>query len=359
MKRLRYVIIAVFFLSCLGPLLAKAQMGNSRFEAEFARTAEVIDRARSVVSDAKAEVSTAEIRAVIIKASALVDLAVNLQEEASGMGHNGRYLEGIGTTMKARDRAFEAINLVRRSGAKLANPADENENLVLRQLERTDDLLSKVQDQTFDSHASLFESLFNSAQESQRQAWEFYHNGQLRPALKLSRQAERILARMETRSVNDQTAQRLENRISQTERRLEQAESAIQNCGGSSSDARNLNNKALDEITKAKREAGRGNTDKAANAIGQAQSMLQKIAALCANGESLNRAIAQLKSEIDRLAPGIQGSRNAEATSLLEAARSYLRKAESYYSAGETDDCAANIKAAQMNLRTAERLAGL
>ncbi len=357
MKKVIFTLFAAIVFSAMAPFLVQAQLGSGRFESEFSRTAEVIDRARSAVSDAKARVMTAEIRALVFKASSFVDLAVNLQAEASQMGRNSRFLEGISATMKARERAFEAINLVRQSGAKLANPADENDNLVLRQLERTDDLIVKIQDQMPVGPSPLLESLFNSAQDGQRQAWEFYRNNQYRPALKLSRQAERTLLRIAARSGEGSAGRQLDNRINQMEQRLEQVEAMIQSCNNS--EAPDLYKKALNEINVARREAGNGNTDRAENAVSRVQNMLQKILTLCSDGESLNRVIAQLQSEIERVAPDIQKSGNSEAAALLEAAQSHLREAQSLCANGESEACAAHIKAAQMNVRKAERLAGI
>ncbi|SYZ72137.1 hypothetical protein TRIP_C20252 [Candidatus Zixiibacteriota bacterium] len=357
MRRYNFVIIAILALMLL-PLAARSQMGSGRFDAEFSRTAEILERAQSVVGDAKAGSMADEFRGVVLKASSLLDLAVNLQGEAMGMGRNGRYLEGIGTTMKARERAFEAINLIRKSSAKLANPADENDNLVLRQLERTDDLIIRVQDQMTAGSQALLESLFNSAQDAQRQAWEFYHNGQYRPALKLSRQAERTLLRIGTRAENGAgSGAQVENRIQQTEQRLEQVAAMAQNCN--KSEASDLYKKAMNKIAEARQEANRGDLSRAESGLAQVQAMIQKILALCSDGESLNRAITQVRAEIERVSADIRKSGNQEAISLMEAAREHLGEAETLCAKGDTDNCAANIKAAQMNIRKAERLAGI
>jgi len=69
--------------------------------------------------------------------------------------------------------------------------------------------------------------------------------------------------------------------------------------------------------------------------------------------------IMQVRAEIERTAEAIGESGETSAFKLLESARNHLDNAEKLCAAGNTEACAANIKAAQMSVRKAKRIAGI
>ena len=86
-------------------------------------------------------------------------------------------------TIMARELALKAIAIKRRAEGKV----EENENTVLRQLEKTDQLIEKLRENAQANVPDRLKSAFDTALDNQRRAWELYRERVLRAALKLSR----------------------------------------------------------------------------------------------------------------------------------------------------------------------------
>ena len=86
---------------------------------------------------------------------------------------------------------------------------------------------------------------------------------------------------------------------------------------------------------------------------------LNAVIEICQGTDFQTGQLNRLQAEVDQVASLIRESDNKKAQKLLKTAENNLRKAENLCQAGESDACAAHIKAAQINLRKAKKLAGL
>lgn len=344
MKRAIAILISLVItgsLLCGNTLAQTPQLQlRSRFKTEYEKTDQVIDRAKTVIAESRTE-----------RGVGLLNVAIKLQTRARNMAVIWRrYDDGLKLTLSAREKAHGAIMVCRQ--------AEENENLVLKQLEKTDNLIARVQNHLTPNSPRMIVALFDSAKENQRRAWEFFRNRALRPSLKLSRQAEKIVRGLIDRvqSANSET-QRLTNRLLQLEQRVEQAQTKVQDCG--SDEAARLLKKATESVDDCRRLINSGNVKRAENSMKLALQLLHRVLKLCSDYDALDRMMAQVEREIDRLSETIVSSGQSSAIELLETARKHLKDAEKLCASGDMEGCAANLKVAQMSLRKAKKLAGL
>lgn len=358
MNRMKIAVILSLVVALTWPIASFAQVANNRFQAEFQRTDEVISRARTVIAEITTGRNSDLLGPALLKAEALLKTAVELQEQAANLGRGGKYLEGVKTTLLAREKAWQAVSLARRAGDRIVRQTEENETIVLRQLEKTDDLMGQLQDRFPTNPSQMLTSLYNSARDTQRRAWEFYHSRQYRPALRLSRQAERGLLKLNNRlQASGDEIRRLENGLKQIDKRMEQARILISNCD--KKEATNLFDRASKLAAECRRVVADGQLKKAEKSLRLLNQQLRKISELCYDGKSLGRTISRLRGEIDNLMVSIDRSGNKEASELLFKAGRHLNQAEKFCDDGDTESCAANIKAADMNIQQAKKLTGI
>nr|MBN2277669.1 hypothetical protein [candidate division Zixibacteria bacterium] len=339
MKR-KFSTMSFLFIALLlaGNVLAQSngQIVRNKFMNEYEKTQEVINRARVVQQQTQTE-----------KGKALLDLAILVQNSAHEFGQRAMYVRALEYTLKAREqaRAVLAISL----------QAEENENLVLRQLEKTDNLIDQIQNRITPDVPRMYLRLFDSARDNQNRAWEFYRNNELRPALKMSRQAEKsIRGLLEKFKAEQGPLHRLRNQWRQLEQKMEQAQNMIADCD--SDEAGKLMEKARDRMRECERMLNDGQADQAEGNMNTVQQMFRQAYNLCAGQGSLEKKMNQLKGEVDRYLENAVQNGNAEAGELMNKARQHLREAERLCNEGNVEACAANIKAAQMNVNKAKEL---
>jgi hypothetical protein len=334
------LIIAIGLLAtAAGTMAQTSQQLRYRFETEFERTQQVINQAKAVIAESRTE-----------KGTALLKFAVELQNKAQEAARLQMFRRGGELTLEAREKARAAIAVCRQ--------AEENENLVQRQLEKTDQLILRTQERIGPDAPRPLRALFDSARENQRRAWEFYRNRELRPALKLSRQAEKSMRRLIERvKAQAGEATRLRSQIRQTEQTLEQTRTRIQECDNE--EAARLMIRAEESFRECLELQNNGQLKQAENKLKLVRRIVRQVVEACGDQESLGNVIRRMNMEMEQVSEAITGSGNPEAIRLMNAAREHLRAAERNCEVGDTERCAANIKAAQMSLRKARRLAGI
>ncbi len=338
LMKLAAVILAATFILSISPSETFAQGGGGRLDQEISGTDDIISRAQSIMETCGNA-----------RGRELLKLALKFQDQAmSEMGQHP--LMSYRYTRQARQRALEAI--------KACQQSDENENLVQRQLELTDDLISRLSESLATLNRPMAESIYNASRDQQRRAWEFYHNHQYRPALRLSRQAEKTLRRLaEFSGAGENVLGKLEQQLRQTEQIMERTGDLLLDCGNDEADK--LFDQAQESLDRAQAAAIAGDLDKAENSLRQAQRLSNKVQDLCAGESSLERVLKQLQSEMEMASGPIRDSGNSRALRLFEEAGEYLSHARNACDKNDTEKCAANLKAAQLNLEKAKRLAGL
>lgn len=314
-------------------------MVRNQYMAEYEKTNQVIERARNVIQQSGTE-----------KGKALLEMAVTLQNKARESAQNGYYGMAGRLTMEAREKAHAAI--------MVSLQAEENENLVQRQLEKTDNLISRVQSRTGKNTPEAVERIFDTARENQRRAWEFFRNQQLRPALKMTKQAERMIkGLLERVQAEKGNLQRLRTQERQLEQRMEQLREMLAECG--SEEAANLMVRVQNRLQEANRFAEEGKIKQAENSLKMAQKMTRQAENLCGDQAALERKISQLRKRLEGVVEAAAQNENGNLERLVNSIEKHLRKATRLCAEGDSEECAANIKAAQMSLRKAEKMLGL
>ena len=342
MKKLSKILIPFMMVGLLAPSLVYGQMQQqtqNRFEQEFRNTNEVINRVRNIISSSG-----------IDKGSELLKLAEAIQGQARTLGMNRNFVTGITMTYSAREKAKNA--------GMLNQQANENENLVRRQLEKTEKLLDRIRANMPIDAGQRIESLYNTARENQRRAREFYHNQQLKPAFKLSRQVENSLKRVIERVKEMKgNLEQLQNQVNRLENKITRLENMVQECGNER--ATKIFNKAKNHFENIVRKQNDSGIEGLESQFRLMNQQLNSVIEICQGTNFQTEQLNRLQLEMERVSNLINENGNKKAQKLLKTAEKNLRKAERLCLNGETDACAANLKAAQINLRKAKRLAGL
>ncbi len=331
---------------------------RNRFAAELQKTDRVIEQAQLAVNRSNTAYGHDYLKVANQQAEELLRKAETQQNQAKSYNNNSSSLNelalGSKLTISAREMALRAIAIKKRAEGKV----EENENTILRQLEKVDRMIEQQQNKSQAKVQDRLKSAFDTALENQRRAWELFREQAYRAALKLSRQAEKTVSKLQERMrTGDTENRRIQTQISRTEQKMEQFQIQLKDC--SSDEAREFMNQAEQKLNESVQYANQNENEKAQNSLKNAQKLMQQATRICSDSDSVNRAMKRLQSQIEQYSEQIIGSGNGEAIRLLESARDHLREAERLCDNGETDSCAAGVKAAQMNLRKAVRLAGI
>jgi len=344
MKKITKKILTVFAVFAAASLmlpqhsLAQGNNMGQRLQQELDMTNDILQRAEDVVRNCGN-----------LRGKQLLNAALEFQNQARQRASDNPVM-AYQWTRQARTKALEAI--------KACQQADENESIVQQQLEQTDRLIERLGESMMTQSDHSFGSVFNSARDNQRRAWEFYRNRQFLPALRLSRQAERTLMKLGERVRTETNNQnRLENQFRQFESNRERVREMLSDCNNDQ--AFQLARQAEEAYNNAVDFAADGDWARAENAFKMAQKFIREAAELCSQSGSMLRMFEQLQGELERFAPMIRESGNNRAIGLMEEAMGYMERAQKPCQEGENELCAANMRAAQLSLQKAKRLAGI
>lgn len=339
-KRLITFTIAILSLVVAGSLNAQSTNNTMQgFPAEYERTQQIIEQAQNIISQSASN-----------KGSELLKFAKELQNKAKEMGNQRRNHLAMELTLQAREKARAAILVNQQS--------EQNQNLVQRQLKKTDDLISGVRSRTANQASESMLRIFDAARDNQRRAWEFYDNGEYRLALRLSHQAEKIIRKLIDQVQSGQSnQQRLKIQIQQFERKMEQVRELVSGCN--SERAKKFMRKSKDSFDESKKFARNGQFKRAENRLKAAKKMLKQAESACSDTAALEKHIARLENRLQRLLGVEDTDSDGNINRLLSSARNHLKNAEKFCSNGDLENCAASIKAAQMNIRKAEKMMGI
>jgi hypothetical protein len=191
-KSKRFLFRCLFVGITVSLLLSTAVEAQTRanVERELQKTDDVIDRAREAVSASRN-----------LKAENLLSMAVELQGGGREAGRQSRYRLALELTLKAREKAYEAIGYTRKD--------EENEHVVLRAIERTDQIIDKAKDAAADLDRKRARSLMEMTTGSQQKAKEFFREHRLKMALKFTLKARENARRLVELARNGKRTSRL------------------------------------------------------------------------------------------------------------------------------------------------------
>ncbi|MGH8015851.1 MAG: hypothetical protein ACREBV_06635, partial [Candidatus Zixiibacteriota bacterium] len=170
-------LISALVLILSSPVAQDVNQIRDKVEVELRLTDEVIERAREIVRTSNAPAP-----------NLVLEQAINLQKMAWDSFNNGRLILAREQTLKAREIAKQAL-----SGSRLL---EQGKDAVQNRLERAEELLSQAHEEMPATVDESLRSLLETARRNLAQAWEFYRDGQYRPAVKLANQVEKAAKRL-------------------------------------------------------------------------------------------------------------------------------------------------------------------
>lgn len=337
-------IFWIFLIAMVMPLLlvntAQAQ-NRANLERELDKTDEVIERAREAVSASRN-----------IKAENVLNLAVEYQGQAKGHAAQIRYKQAMELTLKAREKAYEAIGFTKKD--------EENENLVIRAIERTDQAISQAKDAIGQTDQKRVTSLLEMAIRSQERAKEFLRERKLKMALKFTLEANETADKIKGLAGNgDKLDQASKKQLQATERLMEKAAAKIQE--SQNQEAMELLEKGKGFLKEAQEQFNKNAYALAIKNAERAREMLEKALGLVEEDITppmVERAMEQNERMIRTAQQAIKGEGNTQAVNVLEKGLNHQNRAREYFNQGEYKAALAEAKAANRLLNQVMKMLG-
>ncbi len=346
MKRLLITIpvFAALILATFATVNAQGPYG--RIDARSVETE--IERTQQVIEQAKEKVIVSN----SVRARFAFDNAVELQQKAwtsFRRGEQADLRQALMLTKQAREKAKYAY----------ANGmfTEQNEDVVLRQLERVEQMLQRAKDMIGPDANRNLQAIYDSAEDNLKRAWEFYREGRQRPALKLSNQVENTARKLFNAANRRQHRQAgLDRRVENAEESLGRVRSRIAEC--ESETAQSLMEQAELSLKQARQFAGEGQQKAAAQKLQNARRFANQAAKECGGGQNLSTPYEQLVNQADRMAELVPPD-NEEAQQLLDQVYQQLELAANLIRDEESEAALAALKAARLSLSQLKRLLGV
>lgn len=345
MKKLSTISLLIWL--CLGTVSAWAQVVGpdmDRLRTALDRTDEIIQRANEAVLESGSE-----------RAQYILNMAFRLQKMARDMvgtidvSNFEVYAFRAGQyTVNAREKAQRAIAITRQ--------AEENEDFVRGRLERTDNLIRRLEEKAGDKPSRGLAFLLDSAREKQERAAELFRNRRLRAALQLTLQAEKTLREVADQSGNlfnsERRYQSLLDRYLTLREQIELGRSDDQY-----GQIAQTNNGEQLKI-RAEEFAAQNEFSRAEETMQEAVEILSRIAESLREPGKIKSAIDDLQNRADRLKNRISAEGDREVQVQYENLRGHLQKAAVFYERGDLDEAAAQLQATRQILTRIEQKLG-
>lgn len=304
---------------------------RNRVQAELENTERIIERAQDQVQLVDNPVAV----------TALVQ-AEKIQEEARGQFENEAFEQAYKLTLLARQRANAALSNCRQT--------EQNEGVLMQKLERAGDLLERAKEFLDLGENESLQAVYDMAEDNLTQAWEFYRNGDFKPALKLANQVIKAAQKIVS-SYNDQINkfafyERQRENVSQL---MENARLAIKECHNES--ARQFMEQAENAFFNAEELSGEKHYRSALQQLQQARGLALKAMQACQGVETLTNHYQRLKTEAERLAERIaaqDGQFDGEVSKLMTQLEQQLALSLQFINNDDLKPATAALKAAQL-----------
>jgi hypothetical protein len=339
-KRVFWILLIATVMPLLLFNTVEAQ-NRAGVERELTKTDEVIERAREAVSASRN-----------IKAENVLNLAVEYQGQAKGHAAQNRFKFAMGLTLKAREKAYEAIGFTKKD--------EENENLVNRAIERTDQAISQAKDAVGQTEQKRVTSLLEMAIRSQQRAKEFFRERKLKLALKFTLEANETADKAKGLAGNgDKLDQVSKKQLQATERLIEKASGIIQE--SKNQEAMDLLEKGKGFLKEAQEQFNQNAFALAIKNTERAQEMVEKALGLVEGDITppmVERAMEQNEKMIRIAQQAIKGNGDSQAADVLEKGLTHQNRAREYYNQGEYRSALTEAKVANRLLNQVMQMLG-
>ena len=303
----------------------------SRLEEEINLTDKVIERATQLVEESGNA-----------QASQYLDKAIHLQGLAKDNTMSSPEAKSaLRLTMQARTHAEKAITIVRSGG--------ENQDLVQRELERTQEILKRAQEYFDLAQLDRTLMIYEQALTAQNKAEELFTQNQQKMALASTLRAREIL---ETGLESARLSRQAEKELERIAMLIDRAREMLREMNMEDPPAEFKNGvkyyeEALELYQKGQFKNSYENTVQARemilNTIERAEQNAQE--------ENFPKVLNQLEDKYTSALEKVQASRNSQAQKILERAGNEIQQAQESYQKG-------NLKQGMFHLRRANQFIG-
>lgn len=347
MKTMLKIILVILGLSILSGFSAAQHFGiaeQERLGYALDRTDEIIKRAREVVQESGSE----RARLVLQTAIKLQESARNLSERAVDFTSEDMGMQSSRRTLDARGKAQRAIAITRQAG--------ENEELVRRKLENTEEKMRRLEEQIGPNAPEQISLLFDSTRDKQRRAMELYRNRRLKPSLQMSMQIEKAIEDL-ARHINQRN--RLENQY------MSQAENYFRLRERINSSELSGNQEVQERLRAAEQMQERAesfyagkNHRQAEKAMGEANEILRKLGEQLRDPARIKRALENIDELSARLRERVRQSDNGQIGNLYRNGQEHIDNARLSFQNGRFEAAASQLQAARIQLMQVSKLLG-
>jgi hypothetical protein len=343
-ERTGYMRYGLMIFAFLGLLLISgvsfAQV--DKLTTALDRTDQVIEKAKEVVGKSNSE-----------RAKYLLEVAIRLQERAISLKKQSERYDNVAQAVQAGKYTFSAREKALRAIA-IARQATENEDYIRRRLERTDDLIRRIEEKAGPDRPDKIMLILDTARKKQQRAMELFRNRRFKMALQLTMQAEKSLEKM-IEQVGGYVKTR--KRFESLQERYYTLLDRIETDGfGDDAKTRTLIERAESLCAEAGRLADNGAVARAEKTMQKAVEILLRIAENQKEPGKIIRALEHLKRHADILKEKIDASGHRQAGKLHQSAVEHLEKASALYQEGNYKSAATQLQAARQNLARVAKL---
>lgn len=283
------------------------------------------------------------------KAQLAYETAVKIQDKAWEYFNQDTYVgyrEALFLTRQAIDKAkYAYVN---------GSYSEQNDDIIQRKIEMTRELYLRVKNETSFTNNQRIRTILDLADDNLQKAFEFYRNGQNRPALKLCNQVEASLKKI----IN--VANRYQFNQANYEKNEEMVQQALENAGEiisecASEKAAQLYAQAQNNFEMAQQFAHQEKPAAALKALQKAFNHINQALRLCNGNQFLEGRIEKIKTEADQIAE-TNDLNDETAQKLLEQVYLQLDLAKEFLEKEQLDMAAASVRAAAISLRQLKNL---
>ena len=345
-KKISIVLIAALGLGLIAGL-AQAQTGTNdmlmaRLEQELARTDEVLQRAREIIGAADNALANLNL-AEAVKRQGWA------REQYGELQHGFRrelYRMALEETLKAREKAAAAITNYRQK--------EQYEGIVLRDLERAREMLDQAKELMGETDRPGFRATYEAAERNLVQAWEFYRQGQPRPAYKLAAQVERTARKLlEAANADQRRGGVYDRRHERMQQYLDQAVELTAGCAAEESDP--LLERAQQAFRRAEELADNRRYGLALKRLQNARELATRAMRQCRGIEALETRHDMLQSELQRITE-LADAPSEDVATMLRKAGEQLDLARSFLNEENYESATVALKAAHLLIHQARKI---
>jgi hypothetical protein len=343
MKRNKLLYIMLFIL-LLGMTISAYGQGQGqiveRLRVQLERTDQMIERAAEAVRATNSAIALQPLE----NAKSLQEMAWTSFRAGTVEGYTAAAVQ----TRQALELAKKALSNARAS--------QESDDSVQRRLERAAEFVERARELVGQSGNDTMRELLASLQQNLQRAWEFYRQGDLRPAVKLANQVEIAARKIINMAGSDVRAQNtFEQRRSAAGERMERAREVLSEC--QSQTGLRFLEQARAAFELSVQLARENQHDAALQALQNANKLASRAIEECGGAGMLQRRYDRLRTELDRLTEMVDPG-NENAGRLIESAREQLELARRHLNANDAEAATAALRAAQLTLNQLQRKLG-